>query len=74
MRVISAVAESERELLLERTHSDIARVRAAGKGFGRPLTLNEEQQLTMIARINAGIIISDNLSAISLILRFATSL
>ena len=54
MQVISAVAEFERDLLLERTHSGIARAKAAGKRFGRPSALNEDQQLTVIPRINAG--------------------
>lgn len=58
MQVISAVAEFERDLLLERTHSGIARAKAAGKRFGRPSVLNEEQQLTVVARINAGVSIS----------------
>lgn len=58
MQVISAVAEFERDLLLERTHSGIARAKAAGKRFGRPSTLNEEQKLTVIGRINTGISIS----------------
>ncbi|ELO3176454.1 recombinase family protein [Escherichia coli] len=58
MQVISAVAEFERDLLLERTHSGIARAKAAGKRFGRPSALNEEQQLTVIARIDAGVSIS----------------
>lgn len=58
MQVISAVAEFERDLLLERTHSGIARAKAAGKRFGRPSVLNEEQKTTVIIRINAGISIS----------------
>ncbi|EAN6152236.1 recombinase family protein [Salmonella enterica] len=58
MQVISAVAEFERDLLIERTHSGIARAKAAGKRFGRPSVLNEEQKTTVIARINAGISIS----------------
>ncbi|HFW2960625.1 TPA: recombinase family protein, partial [Salmonella enterica subsp. enterica serovar Birkenhead] len=58
MQVISAVAEFERDLLIERTHSGIARAKAVGKRFGRPSALNEEQQLTVIARINAGVSIS----------------
>lgn len=45
MQVISALAEFEQALLLERTHSSIARAKAAGKRFGRPSALNEEQQL-----------------------------
>ena len=53
MQVISAVAEFERDLLLERTHTGIARAKAAGKRFGRPSVLNEEQKTTVIARINA---------------------
>lgn len=58
MQVISAVAEFERDLLLERTHSGIARAKAAGKRFGRPSVLTKEQQLMVIAQINAGISIS----------------
>ncbi len=33
MQVISAVAEFEKDLLIERTHSGIARARASGKRF-----------------------------------------
>jgi len=58
MSVISAVAEFERDLLLEGTHSGIARVKATGKRFGRPSALNEEQQLTVITRISAEVRIS----------------
>ncbi|MCL8126310.1 recombinase family protein [Enterobacter hormaechei] len=58
MQVISAVAEFERDLLLERTHSGIARAKAAGKRFGRPSALNEQQQQAVMARINAGTSIS----------------
>ena len=50
MQTISAVAEFERELLLERTHSGIARAKAYGKKFGRPSTLNEEQQRAVVDR------------------------
>lgn len=58
MQVISAVAEFERDLLLERTDSGIVRAKAAGKRFGRPSALNKEQQQVVIDRINAGISIS----------------
>ena len=58
MQVISAVAEFERDLLLERTHSGIARARSAGKRFGRPPVLNEEQQQAVLERIKAGSSIS----------------
>lgn len=58
MQVISAVAEFERDLLLERTNSGITRARDAGVRFGRPPVLNEEQQRTVIERIKEGISIS----------------
>ncbi|HID9277363.1 TPA: recombinase family protein [Enterobacter kobei] len=58
MQVISAVAEFERDLLLERTHAGIARAKASGKRFGRPPALNDEQKLEVLARIDAGVSIS----------------
>lgn len=58
MQVISAVAEFERDLLLERTHSGIARAKASGKRFGRPPALNEEQKLAAVERLNAGFSVS----------------
>lgn len=61
MQVISAVAEFERDLLLERTHSGIARAKAAGKRFGRPRALNEEQHQAVIIRLKAG----DSISAVA---------
>ncbi|ORM90763.1 MULTISPECIES: recombinase family protein [Pantoea] len=61
MQVISAVAEFERDLLLERTHAGIARAKASGKRFGRPPALNDEQKLEVHARIDAG----ESISAIA---------
>lgn len=58
MQVISAVAEFEKDLLIERTHSGIARARASGKRFGRPSSLNGEQQRVVLERLNAGVSIS----------------
>jgi len=61
MQVISAVAEFERDLLIERTHAGIARAKASGKRFGRPPALNDEQKLEVLARIDAG----ESISAIA---------
>ncbi|RPD91818.1 recombinase family protein [Candidatus Pantoea deserta] len=61
MQVISAVAEFERDLLLERTHAGIARAKASGKRFGRPPALNDEQKLEVLARIDTG----ESISAIA---------
>ncbi|MGF7167866.1 putative DNA-invertase from lambdoid prophage Rac [Pantoea sp. AN62] len=54
MQVISAVAEFERDLLLERTHSGIARAKASGKRFGRPPALNEDQKKAAMERLSEG--------------------
>ena len=58
MQVISAVAEFERDLLLERTHSGIARAKAAGKRFGRPSALNDEQKKLVLERLRTGMTVS----------------
>jgi putative DNA-invertase from lambdoid prophage Rac len=54
MQVIAAVAEFERDLLIERTQAGLERARQAGKRFGRPPSLSEEQQTEVNARLNAG--------------------
>ncbi|MBD8165416.1 recombinase family protein [Erwinia persicina] len=54
MQVISAVAEFERDLLLERTHSGIARAKASGKRFGRPPALDDEKKKAVFLRVNEG--------------------
>jgi putative DNA-invertase from lambdoid prophage Rac len=59
MQVIAAVAEFERDLLIERTQSGIIRAKAAGKQFGRPPTLNAEERAAALARLDAGATISE---------------
>ena len=54
MQVIAAVAEFERDLLIERTQAGLERARQAGKRFGRPPSLSEEQQTEVNARLTAG--------------------
>ena len=44
MGVIAAVAEFERDLLVERTQSGLARAKAQGKRLGRPAALTPEAQ------------------------------
>ncbi|EJW9628613.1 helix-turn-helix domain-containing protein [Salmonella enterica] len=58
MNAFSAVAEFEKDLLIERTHSCLARARAAGKRFGRPPALNPEQQQVALEQLKAGTSIS----------------
>jgi putative DNA-invertase from lambdoid prophage Rac len=59
MQVIAAVAEFERDLLIERTQSGINRARAAGKRFGRRPSLNTEQQAAVLQRLDAGASIAE---------------
>lgn len=47
MGVITAVAEFERDLLIERTHSGLKRAKAEGKTLGRPTALSAAQQATI---------------------------
>lgn len=54
MQVISDVAEFERNLLLERTHTGIAWAKASGKRFGRPPALNDEQKKVVILHLLEG--------------------
>ncbi|WP_186111172.1 recombinase family protein [Burkholderia gladioli] len=44
MQVLNAVAEFERDLLIERTHAGIARAKGEGKPMGRPPALTKSQQ------------------------------
>ena len=44
MGVINAVAQFERDLLIERTQSGLARAKAQGKTLGRPAALTTEQR------------------------------
>ena len=54
MGVINAVAEFERDLLIERTQSGLARAKAEGKILGRPHSLTAVQAETVRVRLKAG--------------------
>jgi putative DNA-invertase from lambdoid prophage Rac len=54
MGVINAVAQFERDLLIERTQSGLARAKAEGKILGRPPALSDEQQKTVRQRLAGG--------------------
>ncbi|MCL4159851.1 UNVERIFIED_CONTAM: hypothetical protein GTU68_053329 [Idotea baltica] len=54
MGVINAVAQFERDLLIERTQSGLARAKAQGKLLGRPAALTVDQQAQVRARIEQG--------------------
>jgi DNA invertase Pin-like site-specific DNA recombinase len=55
MQVLCAVAEFERDLLIERTQSGLARVKAEGKTLGRKPGLTPAQQVEARARLAQGV-------------------
>lgn len=58
MNVINAVAQFERDLLIERTQSGLARAKASGKPLGRPSSLSEDQQAEVKEKLQNGETIS----------------
>ena len=58
MNVINAVAQFERDLLIERTQAGLARARAQGKPLGRPTALSADQQRIVREKIENGETIS----------------
>lgn len=54
MGVIAAVAEFERDLLIERTQAGLARAKAEGKALGRPSALSAAQVQEVGKRLAAG--------------------
>jgi len=54
LTMLAAVAEMERDLLVERTQSGLARAKAEGKTLGRPTRSTEEQRAAMISRHQGG--------------------
>lgn len=54
MGVLTAVAQFERDLLIERTQAGLARTKAAGTRLGRPSVLSDVQQEEVSQRLAAG--------------------
>ena len=55
MGVIAAVAEFERDLLVERTQAGLSRAKAEGKTLGRPSSLTAEQQAMIRSQRSQGL-------------------
>jgi putative DNA-invertase from lambdoid prophage Rac len=54
LTMLAAVAEMERDLLVERTQSGLARAKAEGKILDRPTLTTDEQRAIMMKRHAAG--------------------
>ena len=59
LHMLAAVAEMERDLLVERTQSGLARAKAEGKTLGRPTKTNESQRTEIVAKHQQGASISE---------------
>jgi putative DNA-invertase from lambdoid prophage Rac len=58
MGVINAVAEFERDLIIERTQSGLARAKAEGTTLGRPVMLDDDQREVVRKRLAGGASVS----------------
>jgi putative DNA-invertase from lambdoid prophage Rac len=58
MGVINAVAEFERDLIIERTQSGLARAKAEGTTLGRPVVLDDDQREVVRQRLATGASVS----------------
>ncbi|ALZ83419.1 resolvase [Pseudomonas oryzihabitans] len=56
--MLAAVAEMERDLLIERTQAGLTRAREAGKQLGRPPRLSQEQRSQVALGAGSGLSIS----------------
>lgn len=54
LSMLAAVAEMERDLLVERTQAGLARAKAEGKRLGRPSKTTPEQRTEIQRRLGAG--------------------
>lgn len=54
MGVIAAVAEFEKDLLVERTQAGLSRAKAEGKSLGRPKSLSDVETQEVLRRLAAG--------------------
>jgi putative DNA-invertase from lambdoid prophage Rac len=54
LSMLAAVAEMERDLLIERTQAGLARAKAEGKTLGRPFKTTPAQRADILLRLNAG--------------------
>lgn len=58
MNVINAVAQFERDLLIERTQSGLKRAKSEGKTLGRPARLNETRKQDVLEGLASGMSVS----------------
>ena len=58
MQVLNAVAQFERDLLIERTQSGLRRAKSEGKTLGRPSVLSEGEKQSVLNDLAEGMSVS----------------
>jgi putative DNA-invertase from lambdoid prophage Rac len=58
MQVLNAVAEFERDLLIERTNAGISRAKAEGKVMGRPSALSGQHRAEVLKKLTEGMTVA----------------
>ena len=58
MNVLNAVAEFERDLLIERTQTGLSRAKSEGKTLGRPPSLPDNRRKEVERRLTKGVTVS----------------
>lgn len=59
LTMLMAVAEMERDLLIERTKMGLLRAKAEGKKLGRPKKTNTQQRKEIIQKLDEGVTVSE---------------
>lgn len=59
LAMLAAMAEMERDLLIERTQAGLARAKNQGKTLGRPTKTTSQQRLEILAKYDNGVTISE---------------
>jgi DNA invertase Pin-like site-specific DNA recombinase len=55
LSTLSAVAEMERDILIERTHAGLARARSQGKALGRPKVTDDSTRQSILMKLSEGL-------------------
>lgn len=58
LSMLAAVAEMERDLLIERTQAGLARAKAEGKQLGRPSKISQDQRISILMSLQQGTSVS----------------
>jgi len=59
LNMLAAIAEMERDLLIERTQSGLTRAKSEGKKLGRPTKTSTNQRAEILSRFKQGTSISE---------------